>query len=40
MFVFVFAKKLTRISLALVLVPGPTGNTKIAYRPMAEAQNL
>ena len=29
MFVFVFAKKLTGISLAIVLVPGPSGNTKL-----------
>ena len=31
MSVFVFAKTLTRISLAIVLVPGPSGNTKLAY---------
>ena len=30
MFVFVFAKKLTSISLAIVLAPGPSGNTKLA----------
>ena len=29
--VFVFAKKLTRISLATVLVPAPLGNTRLAY---------
>ena len=29
--VFVFAKKLTRISLAIMLVPSPSGNTKLAY---------
>ena len=28
---FIFAKKLTRISLAIVLVPGPSGNTKLVY---------
>ena len=28
---FVFAKKLTRISLEIVLVPGLSGNTKLAY---------
>ena len=32
MFVFVFAKKLTRISLAIVLIPGPLGNTKLAHK--------
>ena len=31
MFVFVFAKKLTRISLSNVLIPGPSNNTKLAY---------
>ena len=31
MIVFAFAKKLTRISLAIVLVLGPSGNTKLAY---------
>ena len=36
MLVYVFAKKLTRISLdrnyaKKVLVPGPSGNTKLAY---------
>ena len=29
MFVFAFAKKLTHISLAIVLVPGLSGNTKL-----------
>ena len=31
MFVFVFATKLIRISLAIVLVPGPSGNAILAY---------
>ena len=31
MFVFVFAKNLTRVRLAIVLVPGQSGNTKPAY---------
>ena len=32
MFVFVFAKKLTRISVAMLLAPAaPSGNTKLAY---------
>ena len=31
MFVFVFVKKLTRISLVIVLVSGPSGNRKLAY---------
>ena len=30
-FCYVFAKKLTRISLAMVLVPGLSGNTKLAH---------
>ena len=29
--IFVFANKLTRISLTIVLVPSPSGNTKLAY---------
>ena len=41
MFVFVFAKKLTRISLAIVLAPeGPSGNTKLAYRAIPELQDI
>ena len=31
LFVFVFAQKLTRISLEIVLVPGLSGNTKLAH---------
>ena len=31
MFVFVFVKTFTRISLAIELVPGPSGNTELAY---------
>ena len=31
MFVFAFVKKLTSISLAIMLVPGPSGNAKLAY---------
>ena len=29
--IFVFATKLTRISLTIVFVPSPSGNTKLAY---------
>ena len=35
MLVFVFAKKLARISLAIVLVSWPSKNTKLAYLPDA-----
>ena len=35
MFVFVFVKKLTSISFAIMLVPGPSGNTKLAYWTVA-----
>ena len=41
MFVFVFAKKLTRISLAIVLAPaGPSGNTKLAYWAIPGLQDI
>ena len=38
MFVFVFAKKMTRISLGIVLAPGPSGNTKLAYFVVATSR--
>ena len=40
MFVFVFAKKLTRISLSIVLVPGQSGNTKLGYSSDMTASSL
>ena len=40
MFVSVFSKKLTRVSLAIVLVPGPSGNTKLAYCASFAAMEL